>query len=116
MIPLNFDGGKIMKNKLFFGIILILIGLYQIFGKFIDLNSLEFIFNYQFILILVGIYLLFKNKGQSVAGVLLIALAAYLYLKDFVKPIYLELVSSILIILVGGSLIYFSSKDKNKKS
>ncbi len=103
-----------MKNKLFFGIILIFIGLYQIFGKFIDLDSFKFIFNYQFILVLIGLYLLFKNKGQSIIGIFLIALAAYLYLKDFIKPMYLELVTSILIILVGGSLIYLNSKDRNK--
>lgn len=104
-----------MKNKLFFGIILIFIGLYQIFGEFINLEAFDFLFNYHFILIIVGIYLLFKHKGQSVIGVFLIALGLYLHLKDFIDPAYLDTITSLIIIIVGGSLVYLSFRDKKIK-
>lgn len=103
-----------MKNKLFLGLALVLLGLYQIFGKYINLEAFQSILNYQFILILVGLYLLIKNKGQSIAGIFLIAFGVYSYLKDFVNPAYLDTITSFIIIIAGGSLIYLSFKEKKK--
>ncbi len=102
-----------MKNKIFFGIILIIIGLYQIFGKFMNLDALNYILNYQSILILIGIYLLFKNKGQSIAGIFLIAFGIYSYLKDFIEPKYLEVITPIIIVITGVLLIFLGLKKRN---
>lgn len=103
-----------MKNKLFLGLTLVLLGLYQIFGKYINLEAFQSILNYQFILILVGLYLLIKNKGQSIAGIFLIAFGVYSYLKDFVNPAYLDTITSFIIIIAGGGLIYLGFKEKKK--
>ncbi len=96
---------ELKKNSLFLGFILIFIGLYSVFGMFLSDNVLEYIFNYQLIMFLIGIYLLLKNKSNFLSGIILIGLSIYLYLDKYFNIYYIEIIIGIIFIFIGVGFI-----------
>ena len=53
-----------MNKKITWGIIIIFISLLYLFQKYIPEGILRYVFNYQIIIILIGIYLILKKKNS----------------------------------------------------
>lgn len=101
-----------MNKKITWGIIIIFISLLYLFQKYIPEGILMYVFNYQVIIILIGIYLILKKKNSLGLAMSLIGL--YLYLQKFFSE-YFE-ISFPLVTLIGGTVIFvLGLNEKNKK-
>ncbi len=103
-----------MNNKLFLGIALITIGLFSLFGSLLPKNFFIYIFNWQVMLILMGIYFLLKKGINNVAGIALIATGAYFYIMEFLPLPYTNITFPIILILVGIAIVALYFKDHSK--
>ena len=70
-----------MNKKIFWGIILIIIGLFYTLQQYIPESVLKYIFNYQVIILIIGLWNFVEKKRTL--GTVLTVLALYLYLKEF---------------------------------
>ena len=97
-----------MNKKITWGIIIIFISLLYLFQKYIPEGILMYVFNYQIIIILIGIYLILKKKNS------LGLIGLYLYLQKFFSE-YFE-IGFPLVTLIGGTVIFvLGLNEKNKK-
>ena len=84
--------------------------LFYIFQQHIPENILKYVFNYQMILMIIGIFFVF-NKSKFGWAVFFIGL--YLYLKEFLGD-YFNLGFPIISLLVGITLVSLGIYEKNK--
>lgn len=101
-----------MNKKIMWGILIIFAGLFYLLRPYIDESTLKYVFNYQVILILLGLSFLFqKNKTL---GYILTFLGIYLYLQEFFGK---HLKISFPVILLGiGIFVLVSGINENKKN
>ena len=69
-----------MDKRVTWGILIIFMSLFYIFQQHIPENILKYVFNYQMILMIIGIFFVF-NKSKF--GWAVVAIGLYLYLKEF---------------------------------
>ena len=101
-----------MNKKITWGLIIIFISLFYLFQKYIPEGILMYVFNYQIIIILIGIYLILKKKNSL--GLTMSFIGLYLYLQKFFSE-YFE-ISFPLVTLIGGTVIFvLGLNEKNKK-
>ena len=101
-----------MNKKITWGIIIIFISLLYLFQKYIPEGILMYVFNYQVIIILIGIYLILKKKNSL--GLAISFIGLYLYLQRFFSE-YFE-IGFPLVTLIGGIIIFvLGLNEKNKK-
>lgn len=101
-----------MNKKITWGIIIIFISLLYLFQKYIPEGILMYVFNYQIIIILIGIYLILKKKNSL--GLTMSFIGLYLYLQKFFSE-YFE-IGFPLVTLIGGTVIFvLGLNEKNKK-
>ena len=101
-----------MNKKITWGLIIIFISLFYLFQKYIPEDILMYVFNYQVIIILIGIYLILQKKNSLRLAISFIGL--YLYLQRFFSE-YFE-IGFPLVTLIGGIIIFvLGLNEKNKK-
>ncbi len=101
-----------MNKKITWGIIIIFISLLYLFQKYIPEGILWDVFNYQIIIILIGIYLILQKKNSL--GLAISFIGLYLYLQRFFSE-YFE-IGFPLVTLIGGIIIFvLGLNEKNKK-
>ena len=101
-----------MNKKITWGLIIILISLFYLFQKYIPEGILMYVFNYQVIIILIGIYLILQKKNSL--GLAISFIGLYLYLQRFFSE-YFE-IGFPLVTLIGGIIIFvLGLNEKNKK-
>ncbi|VWL85293.1 LiaF transmembrane domain-containing protein [Oceanivirga miroungae] len=94
------------KSGAFIGLFLILYGILQLFVNYIDSSILNFIFTYQVIIILFGIFIILQNPKKKLSGVLMIVLGVYLYLEDYLPNKYQDLIFPLILIVLGIVILY----------
>ncbi|WP_156286472.1 LiaF transmembrane domain-containing protein [Oceanivirga salmonicida] len=102
-----------MNNKLFLGISLILIGMFSLFGSLLPDTALKYIFNWQIMIILMGVYFLLKKGINNVAGIALIATGSYFYIEKFLPLPYTNITLPIILIIIGVVIIVLHYKDSS---
>ena len=101
-----------MNKKITWGLIIISISLFYLFQKYIPEGILMYVFNYQVIIILIGIYLILQKKNSL--GLAISFIGLYLYLQRFFSE-YFE-IGFPLVTLIGGIIIFvLGLNEKNKK-
>ena len=101
-----------MNKKITWGLIIIFISLFYLFQKYIPEGILMYVFNYQIIIILIGIYLILQKKNSL--GLAISFIGLYLYLQRFFSE-YFE-IGFPLVTLIGGIIIFvLGLNEKNKK-
>ena len=101
-----------MNKKITWGLIIIFISLFYLFQKYIPESILMYVFNYQVIIILIGIYLILQKKNSL--GLAISFIGLYLYLQRFFSE-YFE-IGFPLVTLIGGIIIFvLGLNEKNKK-
>ena len=101
-----------MNKKITWGLIIIFISLFYLFQKDIPEGILMYVFNYQVIIILIGIYLILQKKNSL--GLAISFIGLYLYLQRFFSE-YFE-IGFPLVTLIGGIIIFvLGLNEKNKK-
>ncbi|MBS9784520.1 MAG: hypothetical protein KGV54_00230 [Oceanivirga sp.] len=103
-----------MNNKLFFGMALIIAGLSSLIVPFLPQSLFKYIFNWQVMMIIVGVYLILKKGVNNVAGIWVTSIGVYFYIKEFLPFEYNRIVLPILLIIIGVGFIALYFKDKNK--
>ncbi len=103
-----------MNNKLFFGMALIIMGVFSLIGSYLPQNLFIYFFNWQVLLILIGIYLILKKGVNNMAGIWLIGIGVYFYLHEFLPIPYTNIALPIVLIIVGIALLVLYFKDRNK--
>lgn len=99
------------KNTIIAGVILLLIGVYGVINKYylVDTRLMKYILNYQIILIAMGLYQLFSSRFSS--GLTLTVIGLFLYLREFVPGFktgsiyFLLILIGIIAILKGLGII-----------
>ena len=102
-----------MNKKIVWGIVLIVMGLFYTLQQYIPESVLKYIFNYQVIILIIGLWN-FVEKKQTL-GTVLTVLALYLYLREFFNE-YLELSLRIIILSGGVIVLLLGILDKRKIS
>lgn len=102
-----------MNKKIFWGIILIIIGLFYTLQQYIPESVLKYIFNYQVIILIIGLWN-FVKKNKTLGTVLTVS-ALYLYLREFFNE-YFELTLPIIILLGGVIVLLLGILEKGKIS
>lgn len=103
-----------MDKRLLIGISLVLLGiLYGLQASgFINEETIQYILNYQVILIIVGLFVgIFKKKSS---GWVILAVGIYLYVKEFFEQ-FANVGVTVGLLLVGVVLVVLSISDKKKK-
>lgn len=108
-----------MNKKLLWGIIIILLsifyGIQALFPEFLSESVMKYIFNYQVILMLIGLFFILK---KSKFGWFMFAMGLYLYLQAFLGDYFqkglplLTLIGGIVLVTLGAKEI---KGDKPKK-
>ena len=102
-----------MNRKITGGLLIIFISLFYLFQKYIPESILMYVFNYQIILVLLGIYFILQKKNTL--GISMSFIGLYLYLQKFFSE-YFE-IGFPLVTLIGGTVIFvLGLNEKNKKS
>lgn len=99
-----------MNKKMMWGIFIMFIGLFYILRENISESVLKYVFNYQIILIIFGINLLFEKS--KIMGYILIGSGIYLYLQEFFGE-YFNFGFPV-IVLVIGVFVFVSGLRENK--
>ena len=102
-----------MNKKIFWGIVLIVMGLFYTLQQYIPESILKYIFNYQVIILIIGLWN-FVQKKQTL-GTVLTVLALYLYLKEFFNE-YFEMAFPIIILLGGVIVLLLGVLEKKEIS
>ncbi len=102
-----------MNKKIFWGIILIIIGLFYTLQQYIPESTLKYIFNYQIIILIIGLWN-FVKKNKTLGTVLTVS-ALYLYLREFFNE-YFELTLPIIILLGGVIVLLLGVLEKREIS
>lgn len=102
-----------MNKKIFWGIILIIIGLFYTLQQYIPESVLKYIFNYQVIILIIGLWNFVEKKRTL--GTVLTVLALYLYLKEFFNE-YFEMAFPIIILLGGVIVLLLGVLEKREIS
>ena len=104
-----------MSKKLLIGISLVLLAILyglQVTG-YINGETIKFLLNYQVILILVGLFVALLKKKAS--GWVIVAVGAYLYIKEFFEK-FANIGITIGLLIAGIGLITSSILDKKQKT
>ena len=80
-----------MNKKITWGLIIIFISLFYLFQKYIPEGILMYVFNYQVIIILIGIYLILQKKNSL--GLAISFIGLYLYLQRFFSEYFEKYIS-----------------------
>lgn len=102
-----------MNRKIVGGLLIIFMGLFYLFQKYIPESILMYVFNYQVILVLLGIYFIFQKKNTL--GIALAATGLYLYLEEFFKE-YFEIGFPVITLITGVVILVLGITERNKKS
>lgn len=96
------------KSLYFLSVFFILYGILELLNIYTDL-PVYYIYNYQFMLIILGIYL-----RRNIYGICLLMLGIYLYIDDFVDYNYKEAILPILMIVLGFIILYKIKKESKE--
>ncbi len=112
-----------MNKKLLWGVIIIILSLFygiqMFFPDFLDENILRYIFNYQMILILIGLFFIIKKNNF---GWFVFAIGIYLYLQQFLGEYFskglpiITLIGGIVLVTLGVKELNAGKPKKEKKS
>lgn len=100
-----------MNKKIVLGAIIIIGSLLHIFQGLIPEGTLKYLFNYQMIIIILGIISAIQKKSS---GWIIITIGTYLYLQEFF-PKYFQMGTSSLILACGIILLGLGINEKKKK-
>lgn len=111
-----------MNKKLLWGIIIILLsifyGIQALFPEFLSESVMKYIFNYQVILMLIGLFFILK---KSKFGWFMFAMGLYLYLQAFLGDYFqkglplLTLIGGIVLVTLGAKEIKGDKPKKERK-
>ncbi len=101
-----------MNKKMMWGIFIMFIGLFYILRGNISESILKYIFNYQVVLIIFGINLLFEKS--KVMGYILVGGGIYLYLQEFFG-VYFDFGFPTIVLGVGVFIFISGLKEKRAK-
>ena len=99
-----------MDKRVTWGILIIFMSLFYIFQQHIPENILKYVFNYQMILMIIGIFFVF-NKSKF--GWAVVAIGLYLYFKEFFGD-YFDIGFPIVALIGGIILLSLGIYEKNK--
>ncbi len=102
-----------MNRKIVGGLLIIFMSLFYLFQKYIPESILMYVFNYQVILVLLGVYFIFQKKNTL--GIALAATGLYLYLEEFFKE-YFEIGFPVITLIAGVVILVLGITERNKKS
>ncbi len=102
-----------MNRKIAGGLLIIFMSLFYLFQKYIPESILMYVFNYQVILILLGVYFIFQKKNTL--GIALAATGLYLYLQEFFRE-YFEIGFPVITLVAGIVIFVLGITERNKKS
>ena len=102
-----------MNRKIAGGLLIIFLSLFYLFQKYIPESILMYVFNYQVILILLGVYFIFQKKNTL--GIALAATGLYLYLQEFFRE-YFEIGFPVITLVAGIVIFVLGITERNKKS
>lgn len=88
-----------MSKKIFWGLFLVIFGLFYTLQKFLPETMVSYILNYQVFLLLLGIFYVIVKKRKTMGGTLIL-IALYLYLKEFFEE-YFELYFPVIVLTSG---------------
>ncbi len=110
-----------MNKKMTWGIIIILLSMFYAiqaaFPKFLSESIMKYVFNYQVILIVIGIFFLIQKKKM---GWFVLATGIYLYLKEFLGEYFdkgfpiLMLTGGIVLLVIGFNEKKIENERKGK--
>ena len=98
-----------MNKKIWWGLIVILVGLFYLLQQYIP-EAARYILNYQVLFILIGIFFSIKKKKFGWA---LIGIGVYLYLDDFFKEQF-NFILPIGILVFGGVILALGIIENKK--
>lgn len=103
-----------MDKRLLIGISLVLLGI--LYGlqasKLINEETIQYILNYQVILMAVGLFVaIFKKKNS---GWIIFAVGIYLYVKEFFEK-FANIGVTVGLLIIGIVLVVLSIRDKKKQ-
>lgn len=101
-----------MNNKIFLGVLLVLMGLFFTIRQFIPDSIVRMFLNEQLVLFLIGLY--FGLIKKKTFGWLLAGLAVYLYVQEF-YPDQFKITFPIVILIFGGLLLVKGVSERNTK-
>ena len=101
-----------MNNKIFLGVLLVLMGLFFTIRQFIPDSIVRMFLNEQLVLILIGLY--FGLIKKKTFGWLLAGLAVYLYVQEF-YPDQFKITFPIVILIFGVLLLVKGVSERNTK-
>lgn len=90
-----------MNRKITGGLLIIFISLFYLFQKYIPESILMYVFNYQIILVLLGIYFILQKKNTL--GISLSLIGLYLYFQEFFTEYFeiaFPLITLVLLLIV----------------
>lgn len=99
-----------MNKRITWGILIIFMSFFYIFQQHIPENILKYVFNYQMILMIIGIFFIF-NKSKF--GWAVVAIGLYLYLKEFFGD-YFDIGFPIVALIGGIVLLSLGIYERNK--
>ena len=102
-----------MNRKITGGLLIIFISLFYLFQKYIPESILMYVFNYQIILVLLGIYFILQKKNTL--GISLSLVGLYLYFQEFFTE-YFEIAFPLITLVEGVVIFVMGLNEKNKKS
>ena len=102
-----------MNRKITGGLLIIFISLFYLFQKYIPESILMYVFNYQIILVLLGIYFILQKKNTL--GISLSLVGLYLYFQEFFTE-YFEIAFPLIKLVAGVVIFVLGLNEKNKKS
>ena len=101
-----------MNNKIFLGVLLVLMGLFFTIRQFIPDSIVRMFLNEQLVLFLIGLY--FGLIKKTTFGWLLAGLAVYLYVQEF-YPDQFKITFPIVILIFGVLLLVKGVSERNTK-
>ena len=101
-----------MNNKIFLGVLLVLMGLFFTIRQFIPDSIVRMFLNEQLVLFLIGLY--FGLIKKNTFGWLLAGLAVYLYVQEF-YPDQFKITFPIVILIFGVLLLVKGVSERNTK-
>ncbi|RRD40998.1 hypothetical protein EII29_00670 [Leptotrichia sp. OH3620_COT-345] len=112
-----------MNKKLLWGTVIILLsifyGIQTLFPDFLSESVMKYIFNYQMILILIGVFFIVK---KSKLGWFVLAIGFYLYFQQFLGEYFtkglpiLTLIGGIVLVTLGFKETNVGKPKKDKKA
>ena len=102
-----------MNRKIVGGLLIIFMSLFYLFQKYIPESILMYVFNYQIILVLLGIYFILQKKNTL--GISLSLVGLYLYFQEFFTE-YFEIAFPLITLVAGVVIFVLGLNEKNKKS